>query len=90
MALAGHSEALRVHVTASVSTRIQRLWVPNKLISESEYAKSIAESDLQRQRYLARFYGIHDESPTRYDLVINTDKIGIEEAVATVTTLATT
>ena len=89
MALARRADVLRVHVTASVPTRVHRLWVPNKLISEDEYAKAIADSDRQRQHYLARFYDIHEESPTLYDLVINTDALGIEQAVAGIAAIAT-
>ena len=28
------------------------------------------------------FYGVQDESPAHYDLVINTDRVGIDQAVA--------
>jgi len=71
-------------------SRINRLWVPNKLVSEEEYAKAIAESDRERQQYLARFYDVDHESPTLYDLVINTDRLTVDEAVAAVTTVART
>ena len=47
-ALAGKAEVLRVHIMASHRTRLTRLWLPNKLVSEEEYAKAIAESDHQR------------------------------------------
>ena len=89
MALAHHADVLRVHVTASVPTRIRRLWVSNKLVSEGEHAKAIAESDRQRQHYLARFYDIEKESPTHYDIVVNTDVLGIEHAVAAIVAVAT-
>ena len=89
-ALAGKAEVLRVHVMASHRTRLTRLWLPNKLVSEEEYAKAIAESDHQRRQYLARFYDVDQESPTDYDLVINTDMLGIEQAVAAIATVATT
>ena len=90
LALAREADALRVLVVASRETRINRLWVPNKLVSEEEYAKAIAESDRERQQYLARFYDIDHESPTLYDLVINTDRLTVDEAVAAVTTVART
>ena len=64
--------------------------MPNKLVSEEEYAKAIAESDRQRQQYLARFYDIDDESATLYDLVINTDRLTVDEAVAAIVAAATT
>jgi cytidylate kinase len=84
MALARRADVLRVHVTASVATRIRRVWTTNKLISEDEHAKYIAETDHQRQKYLQKFYGITDELPTHYDLVINTDALPPERAVAAV------
>jgi cytidylate kinase len=40
-------------------------------------------------RRLARFYDVDQESPTHYDLVINTDKLGIEQAVSAIATVAT-
>ena len=89
MALARHADVLRVHVTASIPTRVHRLSVPNKLLSEGERARAIAESDRKRERYLARFYDIENESPMHYDLVINTDVLGIEQAVAAVVAVAT-
>lgn len=89
LALAGHDDALRVHVTASTATRAHRLALASRLMREDEYAKAIAESDRQRREYLARFYDVHDESPTHYDVVINTDALDIDEAVAAVVAIAT-
>ena len=89
LALAGRPDVLRVHIVASKQTRVSRMWLPNKLVSEEEYAKAIAESDHQRRQYLARFYDVEQESPTHYDLVINTDMLGIEQAVAAITAVAT-
>jgi hypothetical protein len=88
MALARETDTLRVLVVASTQTRINRLWVLNKLVSEEEYAKAIAESDRERQQYLARFYDVDHESPTLYDLVINTDRLTVDQAVTAVTALA--
>jgi len=90
MALKGRPDVLRVHVTASEATRVRRLWLANMLISEDEYAKAIAESDGQREKYLARFYDVHAELPTHYDLVINTDVLDVDQAVAAVVAAATT
>lgn len=89
LALAGSSGVLRVHVTASAATRIRRLATANPLLREDDYAKAIQESDRQRQEYLIRFYGVRDESFTHYDLMINTDAIGVEPAVAAIVAVAT-
>lgn len=87
--LARHPDTLRVCVTASADVRLRRLWLPNKLVSEEEYAKAMAELDHQRQRYLARFHDIQEELPTHYDLVINTDRLGRDQAVAAIVSVAT-
>ena len=62
--MARQPDVLRVWVTASPEVRVERLWIPNKLVSEGEYAKAIANSDWERRRYLARFYDIDEELPT--------------------------
>jgi cytidylate kinase len=67
-ALAGRDDVLRVLVTASAETRATR------------YEGSIKDSDAERADYLRRFYGVEQELPTHYDLVVNTDVIGVERA----------
>jgi cytidylate kinase len=66
------SEALRVLVTASPSTRAARLG--------DEGARKIKDEDAARRDYLRRFYDVNEESPTHYDLVINTDVLSVEQA----------
>lgn len=88
MALKGHTDVLRVHVTASMPTRVRRASLPNTLITEQEHGRVLAEHDRQRLKYLERFYGVTQELPTHYDLVINTDALAVEQAVAAVTAVA--
>jgi hypothetical protein len=88
-ALDRYPDTLRVFVTASNDVRLRRLWLPNKLVSEDEYAKAMADSDHQRQRYLARFYDVQQELPTHYDLVANTDRLDLDQAVAAIVAAAT-
>ena len=40
----------------------------------------IKNSDAGRRDYLKRFYSIDSESPTDYDLVVNTDQLSSEQA----------
>jgi cytidylate kinase len=89
MALAGRADVLRVNVVASVATRIRRLSSASKLLNEAGYADAISESDYQRRKYLARFYDIQEELPTHYDLLINTDVLAVEQAVAAICAAAT-
>jgi len=88
-ALARRPDTLRVCITASADVRLRRLWLPNKLVSEEEYAKAMANSDHQRRRYLARFYDVQQELPTHYDLVVNTDRLDLDQAVAAIVAAAT-
>jgi cytidylate kinase len=73
-ALAENENVLRVLVTASPETRVRRL-IDTNGIDEKQATKAIGTNDLGRADYLKRFYGVSDELPTHYDLVINTDRI---------------
>ena len=70
---------LRLLITAPQKTRAQRLSAAGG-ITEDEAAKAIRRSDGDRSDYLKRFYGIAEEGPTHYDLVVNTDTIAYEQA----------
>jgi cytidylate kinase len=71
-------EALRVFVTASPSTRDDRL----------AGARDVGAEDAGRADYLKRFYGVERELPTHYDLVVNTDALSPAEAAAVVAAAA--
>jgi hypothetical protein len=78
-ALAGRDGVLRVLVTASPETRAERL--ADSLQTELDQASdAIRESDAARADYLRRFYKVSAELPTDYDLVLNTDDLGFEQA----------
>lgn len=49
----------------------------------------MTESDRERRLYLERFYDVSEELPTRYDLVVNTDLLDVEQAVAAIVGAAT-
>ena len=71
---------LRVFVTASPATRAQRVAAAEQ-VDEARAARTIKDSDAGRRDYLKRFYSIDPESPTDYDLVVNTDHLSTEQAV---------
>lgn len=73
------SGALRVLVTASPTTRAHRIGDQDGL-DEAHAARSVKDSDAARRDYLRRFYGIDEELPTHYDLVVNTDVLSFERA----------
>jgi cytidylate kinase len=84
IALAGREGVLRVLVTASPRTRVQRLWLGGGLLSEGDAESAVKESDRERLDYLKRFYGVREESPTLYDIVLNTDTLRPDQAVAAI------
>ncbi len=73
-ALAARENVLRVHVTASDTTRQGRL-ATERGVDEHEAARLMKQSDAGRADYIRRFYGVSAEQPTHYDLVVNTDKL---------------
>ncbi len=85
--LAQVAGVLRVLVTASVATRIERVATEQDL-DEKEAKKTIEESDKERERYFERIYELDRELPTHYDLVINTDVLSAEQAAQIVTAAA--
>ena len=76
----GHGDGvLRVLVTASPETRTTRVAEAEGL-DQAGAARALKESDAGRADYLKRFYDVREESPTHYDLVLNTDGLSIEQA----------
>ncbi len=86
IALAGSKNVLRVLVTASPETRIGRLVIEGKTQSEAE--KLVAKSDAGRADFFERFYRLEAEEPTHYDIVINTDQLGFDQADGIIRALA--
>ncbi|HEX4520402.1 MAG TPA: cytidylate kinase-like family protein [Gaiellaceae bacterium] len=79
-ALTGRDDVLRVLVTASDDTRLRRFTEQDGADAKTA-SKRLNESDKGRAAYLKRFYGISNEVPTHYDLMINTDSLSSDEAV---------
>jgi len=81
------SHALRVLVTASPETRAARVREAKGLDQEAA-ARAVKDSDAGRRDYLKRFYDVHEELPTHYDLVVNTDVLSPKQAADMVSQLA--
>ena len=64
--LGGRSDVLRVLVTASLRTRVERLGGDERAVKAEDSA---------RADYIRRFYDVDRELPTHYDLVVNTDAV---------------
>ena len=85
--LAKVEHVLRVLVTASTSTRIERVAAEQDLDSK-QAEKTVEESDKERERYFERIYELNKELPTHYDLVVNTDALSTEQAAQIITAAA--
>jgi hypothetical protein len=85
-ALAGR-EVLRVLVTASPETRARRLAAERKLDAKAA-GRLVKREDAGRAEYLEQFYGVEQELPTHFDLVVNTDALTPEQAGALVAAAA--
>lgn len=86
-ALKPSPDVLRVLVTASPSTRAQRV-SEQAGVELAGGERTVKKADAARRDYLKRFYDVAEELPTHYDLVINTDGISVEEAAALVVHVA--
>ena len=79
LALTTQPEVLRVFITASPETRADRIAEAHECDAK-EAQKRVSRGDTNRADYLKRFYGIGSEQPTHYDLLVNTDRLGAEQA----------
>ena len=77
-AIGRRDTALRVLVTASPETRAGRV-AEAEGVDQAGAERALKESDAGRADYLKRFYGVRNESPTHYDLVVNTDALTAEQ-----------
>ncbi len=79
-ACADKPDVLRVSVTAPMPTRVSRV-AAARGISEKDAAKALRQSDTGRASYLKKIHGVSSESPSDYDLVINTERLTPSAAV---------
>ena len=79
-ACADRPDVLRVGVTAPLPARESR--VASALgITGAEATKRLRRSDAGRASYLKRVYGVGQESPADYDVVLNTERLTPDTAV---------
>jgi len=81
--LAQRPEALHVYVVASRPWRI-RLAVERLGVDPTNAENVLDDTDRRRDQYVRTYYGRHRDDVVNYDLVVNTEKLGIEGAAALV------
>jgi hypothetical protein len=80
----GGGAVLRILVTASPSTRAEKL-AAERGLDRREAERALKGEDAGRAVYLKRFYGVDQELPTHFDLVVNTDVLTAAEAASAIT-----
>jgi len=81
--LARHPDALHVYVVASKPWRV-RLAVERLGVDPADAAKVVDDTDRRRDQYVKTYYGRVRDDLTNYDLVVNTERLGVEAAAALV------
>lgn len=81
--LARRPDALHVYVVASKPWRMQ-LAIERLGIDPGAAEKVVDETDRQRDQYVKAHYGRHRPDVVNYDLVVNTERLGVEGATAAI------
>lgn len=81
--LAQRPDALHVYVVAGRPWRMQ-LAVERLGVKPAEAERVLDEVDRRRDQYVRTYYGRHRQDVVNYDLVVNTEKLGVEGAAALV------
>ena len=73
------THVLKVRIISSMESRVKDVMERDN-ITEKAAAQAIKKLDDARKKWSLHFYGIHIEDPGLYDLVININKLTVEEA----------
>lgn len=80
----GISHVLKILIIAGLDYRISNVMERDKIPTKEEASRFIKKIDEQRRKWGQKLYGIDPWAPSAYDLVLNIDKITIEDAVDTI------
>src|SRR5881409_506709 len=81
--LAQRPDALHVYVVASKPWRMQ-LAVQRLGVDPASAEQVVDETDRHRDQYVKTYYGRHRHDFVNYDLVVNTERLGLDGAAAVV------
>jgi len=71
---------LRIYLFASQKYRMSRI-MESYNMNETEAAKAIEKSDLEREKFIKAFTGVEWKDAGNYDLTIDTGKLGLDKTV---------
>ncbi len=81
--LRNYEPSLHVYVYAPMQVRVRAI-AEREHVSPQEALQRAQESDRDRAGFLRSYYGVDWHDPDLYDLILNTGRIPIEDAVALV------
>jgi len=76
----GSGGALRILVTAPYADRVRRV-AEREGIDHHEAQRRIAHADAERHAFLEKYFRIHADDPSSFDLVLNTSALGVAGCV---------
>ncbi len=74
------SSALHIRTIASIPKRIARVKSEYR-VSAADAQSILLKADKRHKRYVSTLYGADNSDPAHYDLVLNTDRLGVDECV---------
>lgn len=80
LVLGKRADTLRILVTGSTENRAKQAMAAG--VSERDAERQIRDADQEREAYFREFYDEAWLDPATYDLVLNTDRLSVEDAVA--------
>ena len=78
--LSGHPSAIHVRITASEETRIKTIMRKYR-ITDAEARDVLTIGDRKHKRFVMTLFGKDVTSPELYDLILNTDRLTVDECV---------
>lgn len=85
--LAGFPGALHIRVTASETTRLNTI-VGKYRITPQEASEVLNIADRKHKKFVRTVYGKDITSPEQFDLILNTDRLSVDECVDSIIELA--
>ena len=85
--LAGFPGALHIRVTASETTRLNTIARKYRITSE-EASEVLNIADRKHKKFVRTVYGKDITSPEQFDLILNTDRLSVDECVDSIIELA--
>ena len=85
--LAGFPGAIHIRVTASETTRINTT-ARKYHISNEDAAEALNIADRKHRKFVRTLYDKDITSPEQFDLILNTDRLGVDECVDAIVDLA--